>query len=87
MASTVVNELAFTENRTLFNVCLSESTSTLFNVCLSEGTYPYLLKIAEVVPIFKKENATKLLIIVQYHFFYNLIRYLKNYCIFAFIHI
>ena len=60
MASTVVNELAFTENRTLFNVCLSESTSTLFNVCLSEGTYPYLLKIAEVVPIFKKRERNKI---------------------------
>ena len=28
----------------------------MFNVCLSEGTYPDLLKIAEVVPIFKKRR-------------------------------
>ena len=32
----------------------------MFHVCLSEGTYPDLLKIAEVVPIFKKEERNKM---------------------------
>ena len=32
----------------------------MFNVCLSEGTYPDLLKIAEVVPIFKKGERNKM---------------------------
>ena len=32
----------------------------MFNVCLSEGTYPDLLKIAEVVPIFKKGKRYKM---------------------------
>ena len=32
----------------------------MFNACLSEGTYPDLLKIAEVVPIFKKGERTKM---------------------------
>ena len=32
----------------------------MFNVCLSEGTYPDLLKIAEVVLIFKKGERNKM---------------------------
>ena len=32
----------------------------MFNVCLSEGTYPDLLKIAKVVPIFKKGECNKM---------------------------
>ena len=32
----------------------------MFNVCLSEGTYPDLLKIAEVIPIFKKGEHNKM---------------------------
>ena len=32
----------------------------MFDVCLSEDTYPDLLKIAEVVPIFKKGERNKM---------------------------
>ena len=32
----------------------------MFNICLSEGTYPNLLKIAEVVQIFKKGERNKM---------------------------
>ena len=39
---------------------ISKCLSDIFNVCLSEGTYPDLLKIAEVVPIFKKEECNKM---------------------------
>ena len=41
------------------NPVISKFFSDMFNVCLSESTYPDLLKIAEVVPILKKENAAK----------------------------
>ena len=34
----------------------SSFPSELFNLCLSTGTYPDLMKIAEVIPIFKKEK-------------------------------
>ena len=32
----------------------------MFNICSSERTYPDLLKIAEVVPIFKKGECNKM---------------------------
>ena len=34
--------------------------SELFNLCLSTGTYPDLMKVAEVIPIFKKGQKDKL---------------------------
>ena len=42
------------------NPVISKFLSDMFNVCLSEGTYPDLLKIAEVVPIFKKGERNKM---------------------------
>ena len=63
------------------NPVISKFLSDMFNVCLSEDTYPNLLKIAEMISIFKKGERNKMTnyCIVQYHFFHNLIRYLKNY--------
>ena len=34
--------------------CIAECISDLFNLCILEGCYPDLLKIAKIVPIFKK---------------------------------
>ena len=49
----------------------------MFNVCLSEGTYPDLLKIAVVVPIFKKGERNKM---TNYRpIFENLIGYLLRF--------
>ena len=42
------------------NPVISKFLSDMFNVCLSEGTYPDLLKIAKVVPIFKKGERNKM---------------------------
>ena len=42
------------------NSVISKFLSDMFNVCLSENTYPDLLKIAEVVPIFKKGERNKM---------------------------
>ena len=42
------------------NPVISKFLSNIFNVCLSEGTYPDLLKIAEVIPIFKKGERIKM---------------------------
>ena len=42
------------------NPVISKFLSDMCNVCLSEGTYPDLLKIAEVVPIFKKGERNKM---------------------------
>ena len=42
------------------NPIISKFLSDMFNVCLSEGTYPDLVKIAEVVPIFKKGERNKM---------------------------
>ena len=42
------------------NPVISKFLSDMFNVCLSEGTYPDFLKIAEVVPIFKKRKSNKM---------------------------
>jgi len=33
---------------------ISNRLSQLFNLCLTQGTFPSYLKIAEVIPIFKK---------------------------------
>ena len=42
------------------NPVIFKFLSDMFNVCLSESTYPDLLKIAEVVPIFKKGERHKM---------------------------
>ena len=42
------------------NPVISKFLSDMFNVCLSEGTYPDLLEIAKVVPIFKKGERNKM---------------------------
>ena len=42
------------------NRVISKFLSDMFNVCLSESTYPDLLKIAEVAPIFKKGERNKM---------------------------
>ena len=42
------------------NPVISKFLSYMFNVCLSEGTYPDLVKIAEVVSIFKKGERNKM---------------------------
>ena len=42
------------------NPIISKFLSDMFNICLSEGTYLDLLKSAEVVPIFKKEERNKM---------------------------
>ena len=38
----------------LANPIISLLLTELFNLCLSTGTYPDLMKVAEVIPIFKK---------------------------------
>ena len=43
------------------NPVISKFLSDMFNVCLCEGRYPDLLKIAEVVPIFKKGERNKMI--------------------------
>ena len=42
------------------NPVISKFLSDMFNVCLNEDTYFYLLKIAEVVPIFKNGERNKM---------------------------
>ena len=44
----------------LANPIISFFLSELFNLCLSTGTYPDLMKVAEVIPIFKKGQKDKL---------------------------
>ena len=44
----------------LVNPIISFFLSELFNLCLSTGTYPDLMKVAEVIPIFKKGQKDKL---------------------------
>ena len=42
------------------NPIISFFLSELFNLCLSTGTYPDLMKVAEVIPIFKKGEKDKM---------------------------
>ena len=44
----------------LANPIISFFLSELFNLCLSTGTYPDLMKVAEVIPVFKKGQKDKL---------------------------
>ena len=44
----------------LANPIISFFLSELFNLCLSTGTYPDLMKVAEVIPIFKKGQKDKM---------------------------
>ena len=67
-------EELYTSKRCLHaNPVISKYLSDIFNVCLGKGTYPDLLKIAEKIPIFKKDerNKTTNYRPVQYHFFHN----------------
>ena len=63
------------------NPVLSYFVSDTFNRCLTEGVYPDSLKIAEVIPILRKETATKQQIIDQFHCCHNLTKFLKSCCI------
>ena len=42
------------------NPVISKFLSDMLNVCLTKGAYPDLLKIAEVVPLFKKGVRNKI---------------------------
>ena len=43
----------------LTNPIISFFLRELFNLCLSTGTYPDLMKVAEVIPIFRTGKKTK----------------------------
>ena len=68
------------------NTVISKFLSDMFKVCLSEDTCPELLKIAEVVPIFKRGERKKMTNYRPISLLSQFNRYLKNYCILAFIH-
>ena len=53
------NDVEMVFNKYTYPV-ISKFLSDMFNVSLSEDTYPDLFKIAEVVPIFKKEERNKM---------------------------
>ena len=42
----------------LFQKVLTESVSMIANIAFSLGTFPTILKIANVIPIFKKHDHT-----------------------------
>ena len=44
----------------LAKISIAEFLSKLFNLCLTPGVFPEALKIAEVVPIYKKGNVCEL---------------------------
>ena len=69
------------------NPVFSKFLSDMFNVCLSENTYPDLLKIAEVIPIFKKGERNKMTNYRPMSLLSQFNKIFENYCIFAFIYI
>ena len=43
-----------------FTVCYCEKLASIFNDCLKENKCPNLIKIAEIIPVFKKlDNSSK----------------------------
>ena len=62
----------------LSNAVISLFLCNIFNSCIYQGEFPNSLKIAEVVPVFKKGIQTCLQTIVQFQFFPNSAKFLKN---------
>ena len=51
----------------------------IFNLSLSTGCCPDLLKIAKVIPIYRKDDPSlKLLTIVQFHYYHAFRRYWRK---------
>ena len=74
----------------LANPVISTFLSNLFNTCLSTGVYPDSLKIANVIPIFKKGCSTQTsmlycIITDRYPCYANSTKILKNFYVLAFI--
>ena len=67
------------------NPIISKFLSDMLNVCLSEGTYPDLLKIANVVSIFKKGERNKMtnyrpiLLLLQFNMIFKKLLYIRIY--------
>ena len=62
----------------LSNAVISPFLCNIFNSCIHQGEFPNSLKIAEVVPVFKTGIQTCLQSIVQFQFFPNSAKFLKN---------
>ena len=56
---------------------LTKSLALLTNQVLTTGIFPVKLKIAKVIPVYKKENKRYLVIIDQYHFYQLFQKYWK----------
>ena len=75
----------------LAKISIAEFLSKLFNLCLTRGVFPEALKIAEVVPIYKKGNVCEptnyrpISLLSQFSkifekiLFYRVIEYLKKF--------
>ena len=57
---------------------LTKSLALLTNQVLTTGIFPNKLKIAKVIPVYKKESKRYLLIIDQYHFYQLFQKYCKK---------